>query len=236
MVGLTFYDWGRAIAFRMNVDRKRGRTMQLLETLSQHWQLDDPEERRLISHVTWAQYEGLLAQLGDSLAYRVNYLDGVLEIVAPSRRHETGKTRIGTLLEIYFLETDVEHFPTGSTTFRKAANQVGIEPDESYCLSTEKEFPDLVIEVIVTSGGSDRLERFCRLGVPEVWFWQADRLLIYHLRDETATEFSPTFGYELIHQSELLPDLDVNLLSECVQNPNPLAAAKAFRRGIQDVA
>ncbi|UIE39079.1 Uma2 family endonuclease [Leptodesmis sichuanensis] len=206
--------------------------MRLLEDLSQRWQLEDPEERRTISNVTWAQYEGLLDQLGDSLAYRVNYLDGVLEIVAPSRRHETGKTRIGTLLEIYFLETDVEYFPMGSTTFRKAANQVGIEPDESYCLGTEKEFPDLVIEVIVTSGGSDRLERFRRLGVQEVWFWQSDRFLIYRLRDDTATEFSQTFGYELIHQSELLPDLDVNLLSECVQNPNPLAAAKAFRQGI----
>jgi Uma2 family endonuclease len=208
--------------------------MQLLETLSQYWQLDDPEERRLISNVTWAQYEGLLAQLGDSPAYRVNYLDGVLEIVAPSRRHETGKTRIGNLLLIYFLETDLEYFPTGSTTFRQAANQVGVEPDESYCLGTEKEFPDLVIEVIVTSGSSERLERFHRLGVPEVWFWQADRLLIYHLRDESGTAFSQTFGYELINHSELLPDLDVNLLTECVQNPNPLAAAKAFRQGIRN--
>jgi hypothetical protein len=77
-----------------------GKTMRLLEDLSQHWQLEDPEERRTISNVTWAQYEGLLAQLGDSLAYRVNYLDGVLEIVAPSRRHETGKTRISDLLLI----------------------------------------------------------------------------------------------------------------------------------------
>jgi Uma2 family endonuclease len=205
--------------------------MRLLEDLSQQWHLEDPEERRTISNVTWAQYEGLLAQLGDSSGCRVNYLDGVLEIVAPSRRHETGKTRIGTLLEIYFLETDVEYFPTGSTTFRQAANQVGVEPDESYCLDTEKEFPDLVIEVIVTSGGSDRLERFQRLGVQEVWFWQVNRFLIYHLREDAG--LTQSFGYELIDHSELLPDLDMNLLSICVQNPNPLAAAKAFRQGVK---
>ncbi len=208
--------------------------MRLLEELSQHWHLEDPEERRTISNVTWGQYESLLSQLGDSLTYRVNYLDGVLEIVAPSRRHETGKTRIGTLLEIYFLETDTEYFPTGSTTFRKAANQVGVEPDESYCLGTEKEFPDLVIEVIVTSGSSDRLERFQRLGIPEVWFWQTNQFMIYHLRENAATQFTQTFGYERINQSELFPDLDLNLLSDCVQNPNPLAAAKAFRQGILD--
>lgn len=208
--------------------------MLLLDNLAQHWQLDDPEEQRTISNVTWAQYEALLAKLGDSLTYRVNYLDGVLEIVAPSRRHETGKTRIGTLLEIYFLETDTEYFPTGSTTFRKMEQQVGVEPDESYCIGTDKEFPDLVIEVIVTSGGVDRLERFRRLGVQEVWFWQTDRFTLYHLREDTPTRFVPTAGYEAIDQSELLPELDLELLRECVQNPNPLAAAKAFRHGIRN--
>lgn len=205
----------------------------VLDDLSNRLKLDDPEERRIIANVTWAQYEALLAELGDSLAYRVNYLDGVLEIVAPSRRHEAGKPRIGTLLEIYFLETDTEYFPTGSTTFRKAERQVGTEPDESYCIGTDKEFPDLAIEIILTSGGINRLERFRRLGVREVWFWQNDRFSIYHLREDVA-QFADSFGYEAITHSELLPGLDMNLLTQCVQNPNPLAAAKEFRQGIRE--
>ncbi|AGY60653.1 Uma2 family endonuclease [Gloeobacter kilaueensis] len=207
--------------------------MVLLDDLSQRLKLDDPEERRIIADVTWSQYEALLAELGDSLAYRVSYLDGVLEIVAPSRRHETGKTRIGDLLLIYFLETDTEFFPTGSTTFRSAERQVGTEPDESYCIGMDKEIPDLVIEVILTSGGINRLERFRRLGVREVWFWQNDRFSIYHLREDSA-QLTDTYGYEAIAQSELLPDLDINLLSQCVQNPNSLAAAKEFRQGIRE--
>ncbi len=206
--------------------------MLLLDDFSKHLQIDDPEERHIIADVTWSQYESLLAERGDSLQYRVNYLDGVLEIVAPSRRHETGKTQIGTLLEIYFLETDTEYFPTGSTTFRKQEKQVGAEPDESYCIGIDKEFPDLAIEVVVTSGGINRLERFRRLGVLEVWFWQKHRFAIYHLRDHPAD--TQTFGYEEISYSELLPDLDLNLLSQSVENPNPLAAAKAFRQGIRD--
>jgi Uma2 family endonuclease len=208
--------------------------MVLLDDLSRRLKLDDPEERRIIANVTWAQYEALLLELGDSLAYRVNYLDGVLEIVAPSRRHETGKSRIGDLLLIYFLETDTEYFPTGSTTFRNAEQRVGAEPDESYCIGTDKEFPDLVIEVVVTSGGINRLERFRRLGVQEVWFWQSNQFSIYHWRED-ATQFSDNFGYEAIAHSELLPDLNINLLTQCVLNPNPLAAAKAFRRGIKAV-
>lgn len=136
----------------MSANKRSRSLMVLLDDLSRRLKLDDPEERRIIANVTWAQYEALLLELGDSLAYRVNYLDGVLEIVAPSRRHETGKSRIGDLLLIYFLETDTEYFPTGSTTFRNAEQRVGAEPDESYCIGTDKEFPDLVIEVVVTSG------------------------------------------------------------------------------------
>ncbi|HIK39230.1 Uma2 family endonuclease [Thermoleptolyngbya sp. M55_K2018_002] len=207
--------------------------MQLLDDLATHWQIEDPEEQRLISNVSWAQYETLLAERGDSLAYRVNYLDGVLEIVAPSRRHESGKTRIGTLLEIYFLEAEIEYFPTGSTTFRQAQQQVGLEPDESYCIGSEKEIPDLAIEVIVTSSGMNRLERFRRLGISEVWFWQGDRFSIYHLREQIPESFLQTAGYELVQHSELLPELDVEFLSECVRNPNPLAAAKAFRQSVR---
>jgi Uma2 family endonuclease len=208
--------------------------MVLLDDLTQRLQINDPEERRTISNVSWAQYEALLAALEDISHYRVSYLDGVLEIVLPSRRHESGKTQIGTLLEIYFLETDTEYFPVGSTTLRKEEQQAGTEPDESYCIGTDKEFPDLAIEVVVTSGGISRLELYRRLGVGEVWFWQNNQFSIYHLREEVSAQLAQTFGYEAINHSEVLPGLDINLLAVCVRNPNPLAAAKEFRQGMRN--
>jgi len=208
--------------------------MILLNDLTNRITLDDPEERRVLSRVSWPQYEALLADMGDRSAYRVHFLDGVLEILAPSRNHESGKTRIGDLLLIYFLETETEYFPMGSTTLKKPEQQAGGEPDESYCIGTDKEFPDLAIEVIVTSGSINRLELYRRLGVREVWFWQRNRLSLYHQREETPTQFADTAGYEAIQQSEVLPDLDLELLTRCLQTPNPLAAAKAFRQGLKD--
>lgn len=208
--------------------------MVLLNDWSTQLALDDPEERRVLSQVSWAQYEALLAELGETSSYRVSFLEGVLEIVAPSRKHEDGKTKIGNLLEIYFLETDTNYFPMGSTTLRNPEQQAGGEPDESYCIVTNKEIPDLAIEVIVTSGSINRLELYRRLGVREVWFWQGDRLTLYHQREELPAQFPDTAGYEPIPQSELLPDLDIDLLTRCLQNPNPLAAAKAFRQGFQE--
>lgn len=205
--------------------------MMLLNDLHRRLQADDPEEKRIVTGVSWKQYEALLLDLGDSSGYRVAYLDGVLEIVSPSRRHERRKTCIGTLLEIYFLETDTEYFPTGSTTFREE-QQAGGEPDESYCIGSDKEFPDLAIEVVITSGGINRLELYRRLGVREVWFWHND-FSIYYLREDTPSQFTQTFGYERISQSEVLPNLDMNLLTECIRNPHPLAAAKEFRQRLR---
>ncbi|NEO34538.1 MAG: Uma2 family endonuclease [Symploca sp. SIO3C6] len=209
--------------------------MILLDDLAKRIMLDDPEEWRILSQVPWAQYDALLTDLGDGSGYRVHFLDGVLEILAPSRKHEQGKTLLGHLLELYFLEAYIEYFPMGSTTLQNPAQQAGGEPDESYCIGTDKEFPDLAIEVIVTSGSINRLELYRRLGVQEVWFWKKNRLFLYHLREDTPEQFVNTAGYELIEQSDILPNLDITLLIRCLQNPSPLAAAKAFRQGIKEV-
>lgn len=152
--------------------------------------------------------------------------------MSPSRRHESGKTRIGNLLEIYFLEADIDYFAFGSTTLRLEEKGGGTEPDEAYCIGCDKEFPDLAIEVVITSGGINKLEVYRRLNVQEVWFWQ-DRFFVYHLREETPVQFVQTCGYEPITRSELLPDLDMELLAECVRHPNPLTAAKEFRQRLR---
>ncbi|NJL70005.1 MAG: Uma2 family endonuclease, partial [Microcoleus sp. SM1_3_4] len=72
-----------------------------------------------------------------------------------------------------------------------------------------------------------------RLNVKEVWFWQNDRFAIYHLREEIPVEFVANCGYEQIENSELLPELDIEMLAECLKNPLPLAAAKAWRKNLR---
>ena len=192
--------------------------------------LQGSEVRYITDKVSWQYYETLLTQLQDSLEFRLTYLDGILEVMSPSRNHESIKTRIGTLLEIYFLETDTEYYPTGSMTLRNPEQRGGTEPDESYCIGTNKEIPDLAIEVVITSGGINRLEVYQRLGVREVWFWQNNQFLVYHFRSENIEQFQQTSGYELINKSEILTHLDLAVLAEYVQHPNPLIAAKSFRQ------
>ena len=188
---------------------------------------EDPEEWFITTGVDWQQYEGLLATLGDSARYRVTYLEGLLAIMSPSRQHELQKKNISRLLEAYFAETRTRFWGLGSTTFRQQAQRGGIEPDECYCLGEEKALPDLAIEIVVTSGGIDKLEVYRRLGVQEVWFWRNQQFEVYHLHGAR---------YDLRRRSVLLPDLDLVMLAEYAVQSDPLAALLAYQERLrQDV-
>jgi Uma2 family endonuclease len=199
-------------------------------------QNDDPEERFISSGVSWENYEALLAKLEDNLHYRVTYLDGILEIVSPSIRHEKIKTNLGMLLERFFYNKRIRFIPMGSSTFRNKAKKAGAEPDECYCIDEEKNVPDLAIEVVLTSGSVTKLEIYQRLGVTEVWFWERNEFKLYHLRDssqkEKATVYPNTYGYEQITTSEILPQLDISLLERCISISDSLQAIDEFEQGL----
>ncbi|MDJ0675117.1 MAG: Uma2 family endonuclease [Calothrix sp. MO_167.B42] len=197
---------------------------------------DDSEEIFISSGVSWSSYELLLTKLEDNCHYRLTYLDGVLEIVSPSIRHENIKTNLGMLLERFFYNKRIRFIPMGSSTFKNKAKKVGAEPDECYCIGEQKSIPDLAIEVVVTSGNTNKLEIYRRLGVVEVWFWERNQLKLYHLRDkspnEQATVYPDTYGYELIFTSELLPQLDIALFERCLTISDSIQAIDEFEQGL----
>ncbi len=198
---------------------------------------DDSEEKFITSDVNWENYEALLDKLADNSHYRVSYLDGLLEIVSPSIRHENIKTNLDMLLERFFYKKRIRFIPMGSSTFKNRARKAGAEPDECYCIGEEKKVPDLAIEVIVTSGNIRKLEIYRRLGVQEVWFWERYQFKLYHLRDNSPTEkaavYPDTYGYEQITKSELLPDLDISKLEQCISISDSILAIDEFERGIE---
>lgn len=183
------------------------------------------EQRVVITGVSWQQYELLLATFADGFpALRLNFLEKTLEIMTNSPLHEELKTMIGMLLETYFLEMGIRFHAIGSATFRNAAKQRGLEPDECYCLDQKKEIPDLAIEVILSSGMVDKLDIYRGLGVPEVWVWEAGVFTLYHLRSQ---------GYEVIPQSELLPNCDIELLAQHVQPDTQFDAMLSYRKELR---
>jgi Uma2 family endonuclease len=183
------------------------------------------DQRVVLGAVEWTGYEIQLALRGEKSSPRIAYLDGVMELMSPSRTHEQIKSYLGALLEAYALERGIELSPYGSWTLKAAPKGAGAEPDECYIVGVDQspEVPHLVIEVIWTSGGLDKLEIYRRLGVREVWVWR-DGALVTHVLDGQV--------YRSRTVSEVIPGLEPAFLTRFLDHPTLTQAVKALRAAL----
>jgi Uma2 family endonuclease len=197
-------------------------------TQAQYEQRDDsPVEDHIVflSGISWEEYEQLLEMRGDHSAPRIAYLEGDVEIMSPSQTHEGIKSVIGRLVEVYCLESDIPFSTYGSWTLQAKDRSRGAEPDECYVFGTEvAERPHLTIEVVWTSGRIDKLDIYRKLGVREVWYWRKGRIQPYCLRGER---------YVPVDRSEVLPGLDLTLLTSFIDQPTTFAAIRGYRQALQ---
>jgi Uma2 family endonuclease len=179
------------------------------------------DQRVVLSPVPWEHYEVQLALRGDKSGPRISFLDGAIEIMSPSKDHERIKSYIGMLVEAFALERGLDLSPYGSWTLKEAPKRAGVEPDECYLVGADqrRDTPDLVIEVLWTSGGIDKLEAYRRLNVPEVWLWRKGAIEVHVLRAET---------YARTDRSEVLQGLDLTLLCSFLDHPTAIQAVRAY--------
>ncbi|NES25918.1 MAG: Uma2 family endonuclease [Symploca sp. SIO3E6] len=185
------------------------------------------DQRIVYSSITWQQFKLIQAGFAESPGIRLAYYNSTIEILMPGRDHEVFSRLIGFLIGLFCLENEIEFEPTGSMT-QEREGEVSAQANESYCFGASKPIPDLVIEVVCTSGGLKKLQRYQALGVPEVWFWQDGLFSLYHLRNN---------HYDKITHSEIpeLATLSIDLLTQCVlmAQTSRLEAAKEFRNAIK---
>lgn len=176
--------------------------------------------------VTWAAYERLLRERGESSAPRITYLEGTVEIMSPGIEHERIKSMIACLVEAYCLERGIRFTPYGSWTIKKKAVKRGAEADECYVFGAPKRprRPHLAIEVVQGRGGLSKLEVWRRLGVRELWLWRRGRLTLHRLRRE---------AFEEIERSLVLPDLDLELLVRFIHRPTAYDAITDYRTALR---
>ena len=188
--------------------------------------LDKTTDQRIVHHGTWEQFKFIQKGFDGSPGMRLFYYDGTIEILMPGQDHEAVARVIFYLVTTFLVEQGIFFKPTGAMTQEKEG-VVSVQADESYCIGSVKSIPDLSIEVVFTSGGISKLERYKALGVLEVWFWEDGKLLLYHLQDGS---------YQSIDRSELpgLNNLDLDLLRRCILMAETDAgeAIRAFRREI----
>lgn len=188
---------------------------------------DSPQEDHIVvmNDVSWADYQRLLEIRGDHSAPRFAYLQGRLEIMSPSKSHESLKSMIGRLVEVFCLEKGIEFSTYGSWTLENKAVERGLEPDECYVFGGPREAdrPDLAIEVVWTAGGVRKLDIYQALKVREVWFWRRGALTAYTLRGDQ---------YEQVEASEVLPGISLPQLASFLDRPTTSEAIRAYREAL----
>ena len=171
--------------------------------------LGAPEQRVVLTGVSWATYERLLHDLKDSSSPRLTFDRGVLEVMSPSAEHEESNRTIALLVEVLAEEFGIDVRSLGSTTFRREDLEQGFEPDSCFYVQNEARMrgkreidltvdppPDLIVEVDITSPSLQKLPLYARVGVPEVWRYDGERMTIYRPAGD---------DYEIAEVSGVLP-------------------------------
>lgn len=186
-------------------------------------ELPDPIAEDLYSvlrDVEWRQYLAFSEAFARP-GLRVTYCEGALEILKPSRAHESMKKTVTRVVEIYALLRRVPLYSYGSSTFRDELARLGLEPDACWCVGRAMtRLPDVALEVLHASPILDKLYVYDGLEVPEVWLFRNGAFEV-HLR-------RPEGGYASGERSRALPDLDLALVAKHAVMEDQDAAVHAF--------
>lgn len=150
------------------------------------------EQRVVLNDVSYETYLALAAE-SNRPGKRIAYDQGVMEIMSPGKLHENAGALIRRMIDVFTLEHDIAVTSTASTTFKRDDLKRGFEADSSYYIANadavrEKDAidltidppPDLAIEVDITRSSLDKFVIYGSLGVPEVWRYDGQAIIVYH--------------------------------------------------------
>jgi Uma2 family endonuclease len=175
-----------------------------------------PEQRIVLNNVSWATYEALLSDHLDKSVPRFTYDRGVLEIMSPSPEHEKTNRTISLFVEVLAEEMDIDVENLGSTTFKREDLLRGFEPDSCFYIQsaelvrgkseidlTTDPPPDLVIEIDITSPSLDKFPLYAQVGVPEIWRYTGERIIIFTLEGGDYVERDESKALSLVAIADL---------------------------------
>ena len=210
-------------------------TQQLIPRQTQN------ENQFLIHAVDWQTYQKFREAVGDR-PIRLTYDRGELQLMSPTSPHEIYKKWFGRLLDMIARALKLRMKACGSTTFGREDLERGLEPDECFYLHSGVRVrdwsaldlahdppPDLAIEIDITSSSLNRMAIYAALGVPELWRFDGDSLLVYRLGAQGAYELSERSGYfPSLPLVELVP-----FLHQALQTDDDVGLEDTLRAWVQ---
>lgn len=191
-------------------------TLQYYEIVSQL-----PEDTVITFHnVGWEEYEDLLEQVGEASGLRISFDEGTLNVMTLSSEHEKYERFFETLLTAVRLRLRINILSFGSATMRKRKKNKGNEPDACFYVQTADVIgnrlhidfeidppPDIAVEIDVHHDSRDKFSIYAGLGVPELWRFDGQAMIIYVLEQGR---------YEEVTASRALPMLTSQVLTEAL--------------------
>ena len=139
-----------------------------------------------VTGANWLDYQNFNSP--EYPGYRVFYFNEEITIVSPGRNHERIAAVINRLIIAYCEKYELQDFPFGQTRLN-VWGQAGREPDLAYAFDQDKDLPDLVVEVIFSSGDIETLKSSYKIiGIKELWIWKNKTITFYLLEQDEYTE------------------------------------------------
>lgn len=185
-----------------------------------------PKDDIIIRHfMSWPKFKKLQEAFSETPGCRLSYYQGEVEILTVSPEHGRIAELLTFLLSLWMLDQGINCTPGGDSTIQKEGGP-SAEGDKSYWFNDRdpelEPTPDLAIEVVISGEGITKLRRYRELGVPEVWFWQNNKIHMYNPLESVEDE---------IYESQFIKGIDLTLLAQCSTAKTLMDARKCFTDG-----
>jgi Uma2 family endonuclease len=206
-----------------------------------HHEPKEREDNFTLSGITWPTFKTLLAEIGDNRTYLTAYSEGILEFRMPLQEHEQPIILLGSFIEGIADELEIEVMHLGSLSLKREDLQRFIEPDTCFYIQNESRVrgrridlavdppPDLAIESDNTHSSIDKQSLYAALGVPELWRYVRQTLLVYHLIGDR---------YEQQEESLAFPFLPIAEIPSFIEQSHAIgqrSTVRLFRQRIREV-
>jgi len=154
------------------------------------------EQRMVLRAVPWETYTQIGEALDRRRDVRLVYHGGTLTLMVKSREHELFAERLGYFVAWVAMAIGRPCEPCGQMTLRRKDLDAGVEGDKTFYVGPNADkmrgvrevnleidpLPDLAMEVELTHPADEALATYAKLGVPEVWRFDAVRWTLTFLR------------------------------------------------------
>ena len=213
----------------------------MLTTTSTPPQQSSEEKLITLTGIKWLTFKAIMSDVGDGRAWRIAYAEGVLEIRMPLPKHERPKVMLELFIGALADELEIEAMSLGALTLEREDLARAIEPDTCFYIQNESVVrgksinlpadppPDLVIESDYTSSSLNKFSIYASLGVPEIWRYRNQCLLVYQLVEG---------NYEQRENSRAFPFLPIAEIPAFIEQSKTIgqrAALRLFRDRVREV-